>query len=180
MNQTDNKQNTMVSIRNAVMTDLSAILNIEKLGFTAEEAGSEAQYLERLKKLKETFLVAVVNEQVVGFIVGPVVQEDKVADWMYEEIHEQDIVGGNQMVLTIAVDPAFQGFHIGTQLLEALYRIAKTQNRNTIALTCLEKNILFYEKNGYKNNGQSLSNHAGEIWYDLTKIIKWKYNITTY
>lgn len=171
MNKTDNNKNSQVSIRNANMTDLTAILNIEQLGFTTEEAGTEFQYIERLKKLKETFLVAVINDQVIGFIVGPVVQEDKIADWMYEEICEQDIVGGNQMVLTIAVDPAFQGFHIGSQLLDALYIKAKTKNRETIALTCLEKNISFYEKNGYKNIGQSLSNHAGEIWYDLIKKI---------
>ncbi|ADG39634.1 MULTISPECIES: GNAT family N-acetyltransferase [Leuconostoc] len=172
MNKTDNKQTSHISIRNANIADLTAILNIEKLGFTAEEAGTKLQYIERLKKLKETFLVGVVNNQVVGFIVGPVVQEDRIADWMYEEIREQDIVGGNQMVLTIAVDPTFQGFHIGSQLLDAFYNKAKTQNSKTIALTCLEKNIAFYEKNGYKNMGQSLSNHAGEIWYDLIKKVR--------
>lgn len=172
MNKTDNDHTSQVSVRNANMTDLTAILNIEQLGFTAAEAGKELQYIERLQKLKETFLVAVINNKVVGFVVGPVVQEDKIVDWMYEEIRELDIAGGNQMVLTIAVDPNFQGYHIGTQLLDAFYNKAKTHNRKTIALTCLEKNIPFYEKNGYTNAGKSLSNHAGEIWYDLIKNIK--------
>lgn len=43
---------------------------------------------------------------------------------MCKEIQLQGIVGGNQIVLMIAVDSSFQDYHVGSRLLNSLFEIA--------------------------------------------------------
>ena len=153
------------------LKDLSEIVRIENLGFTPEEAGTKEQYQDRIEKLQDTFLVARIDEQVAGFVVGPAVKEKFVEEWMYENTPKNLPTGGNQIIFTIAVDPKFRGHSIGSKLLKAMEDNAKKAQRESISLTSLEKNLPFYLKNGFKNLGVADSEHAGETWYNLVKVV---------
>ena len=163
-----------MEITNVTMADLPAILRIERLGFTAEEAGTEAQYRDRIQKLAATFLVAKMDNQVVGFVVGPATEEEYVEDWMYENTPENLQEGGHQIIFTIAVDPEYRGHSIGSKLLDAIDKNARQAKRKSISLTSLERNIPFYEKNGFENMGVADSEHADETWYNLVKQLEKK------
>lgn len=63
----------MIKITAVDPQDLPAILRIERLGFNEAEAGTAAQYQARINQLADTFLAARDADQLVGFIVGPVV-----------------------------------------------------------------------------------------------------------
>ena len=158
-----------MEITKVTLKDLPEIVRIENLGFTPEEAGTKEQYQDRIEKLQDTFLVARINEQVVGFVVGPAVKEKFVEDWMYENTPKNLPTGGNQIIFTIAIDPNFRGHSIGSKLLKAMEDNAKKAQRDSISLTSLEKNLPFYLKNGFKNLGVADSEHAGETWYNLVK-----------
>jgi ribosomal protein S18 acetylase RimI-like enzyme len=158
-----------MEITEATLKDLPEIVRIENLGFTPEEAGTKEQYQDRIKKLQDTFLVARIDEQVAGFVVGPAVKEKFVEDWMYENTPKNLLTGGNQIIFTIAVDPKFRGHSIGSKLLKAMENNARKAQRESISLTSLEKNLPFYLKNGFKNLGVADSEHAGETWYNLVK-----------
>jgi ribosomal protein S18 acetylase RimI-like enzyme len=160
-----------MEITKVTLKDLPEIVRIENLGFTPEEAGTKEQYQDRIEKLQDTFLVARIDEQVVGFVVGPAVKEKFVEDWMYENTPKNLPTGGNQIIFTIAVDPKFRGHSIGSKLLKAMEDNAKKARRESISLTSLEKNLPFYLKNGFKNLGVADSEHAGETWYNLVKVI---------
>lgn len=160
-----------MEITKVTLKDLPEIVRIENLGFTAEEAGTKEQYQDRIEKLQDTFLVARIDEQVAGFVVGPAVKEKFVEDWMYENTPKNLPTGGNQIIFTIAVDPNFRGHSIGSKLLKAMEDNAKKAQRESISLTSLEKNLPFYLKNGFKNLGVADSEHAGETWYNLVKVI---------
>lgn len=160
-----------MEITKATLKDLPEIVRIENLGFTPEEAGTKEQYQDRIEKLQDTFLVARIDEQVVGFVVGPAVKEKFVEDWMYENTPKNLPTGGNQIIFTIAVDPKFRGHSIGSKLLKAMEDNAKKAQRESISLTSLEKNLPFYLKNGFKNLGVADSEHAGETWYNLVKVV---------
>ncbi|MBT9672302.1 GNAT family N-acetyltransferase [Secundilactobacillus kimchicus] len=152
--------------------DLKRIVAIEKTGFSPEEAGSEAAFQQRIRQLATTFLVARDSAGVVqGFIVGPAVAEPFVLDWMYEMTPQNLETGGHQLVLSLAVSPAAQGQHIGSDLLAALTVVAQRANRQTLSLTCLDRLVAFYEKNGFENCGVAESDHADEVWYNMVKTI---------
>lgn len=160
-----------MEITKVTLKDLPEIVRIENLGFTPEEAGTKEQYQDRIEKLQDTFLVARIDDQVAGFVVGPAVKEKFVEDWMYENTPKNLLTGGNQIIFTIAVDPKFRGHSIGSKLLKAMEDNAKKAQRESISLTSLEKNLPFYLKNGFKNLGVADSEHAGETWYNLVKVI---------
>jgi len=158
-----------MEITNVSMKDLPEILRIENLGFTKEEAGTESQYHDRIEKLVDTFLVAKINDQVVGFVVGPATKEKYVEDWMYENTPENLPKGGHQIIFTIAVDPKYRGHSIGSKLLDAMTENARKHQRQSLSLTSLERNVPFYLKNGFENEGIADSEHAAEVWYNLVK-----------
>ncbi|ATO45482.1 hypothetical protein C5L30_001967 [Companilactobacillus farciminis] len=160
-----------MEITKVTLKDLPEIVRIENLGFTPEEAGTKEQYQDRIEKLQDTFLVARIDEQIAGFVVGPAVKEKFVEDWMYENTPKNLPTGGNQIIFTIAVDPKFRGHSIGSKLLKAMEDNAKKAQRESISLTSLEKNLPFYLKNGFKNLGVADSEHAGETWYNLVKVV---------
>lgn len=158
-----------MEITKVTLKDLPAILRIENLGFTAEEAGTKAQYQDRIQKLADTFLVAKIDQKVVGFVVGPATKEAFVEDWMYQHTPENLTSGGHQIIFTIAVDPDYRGHSIGSKLLEAMERLSRENQRESISLTSLDRNVPFYVKNGFENKGVAESEHAGETWYNLVK-----------
>ncbi|MFR0583345.1 GNAT family N-acetyltransferase [Limosilactobacillus mucosae] len=155
--------------------DLAAILRIERLGFNEAEAGTAEQYQARINQLADTFLVARDEyDRIAGFIVGPAVDQqfEYIEDWMYEaDVQNRQQPGGNQTIQTIAVDPVYRGQGIGSQLLSAFEDLAIKNQRHHIALTCLIDRVPFYEKNGYVNRGIAASEHAGEIWHNMTKLL---------
>lgn len=161
-----------LEITNATMNDLPAIVRIERLGFTAAEAGSEESFAERIQKIAATFLVAKLDQQVVGFVVGPAVEEQFVTDEMYEHTPENLPTGGHQLILSIATDPAYRGRGIGSRLLDALTELSIKHQREDLSLDTLTKNVPFYEANGFKKVGVSASTHAGETWYNMVKPLK--------
>lgn len=156
-------------IEHVTPADLDAVVRIEQLGFTPEEAGTREAYRERIQKLASTFLVAKVGGQVVGFVVGPAVNEQYVTDDMYVHTPDNLPTGGNQLVLSIATDPDYRGHGIGSQLLTALAKEAKAAHRHSISLDSLDRNVPFYEHNGYRKVRVSDSSHAHERWYSLVK-----------
>lgn len=154
------------------MTDLAQLLAIEKAGFSADEAGSEPAYRDRIEKLSDTFLVAREGETVLGFIVGPAVAERFIEDEMFVTTPTNLAHGGHQLVFTLAVSPLARHQKIGSQLLTALEKVARKAQRASVSLTCLERLIPFYERNGYQNQGVAASSHAGETWYNLEKTLE--------
>ena len=78
------KEFAMIKITAVDPQDLPAILRIERLGFNEAEAGTAAQYQARINQLADTFLAARDADQLVGFIVGPVVDArfKYIEDWM--------------------------------------------------------------------------------------------------
>lgn len=160
-----------MEIKHVTMQDLPDILRIEKSGFTDAEAGTESQYEDRIKTIPDTFLTAKQDGKLVGYVVGPAVKEEYVDDEMFAKSVPNLPEGGNQIILSIAIDPNYRGYGIGSQLLNAFETLAKNSNRKTVSLTSLDTNVPFYEKNGYVNHGVADSEHANETWYNLVKTI---------
>lgn len=156
-----------ITINPAQPQDLGQIMTIEKAGFTPAEAATEASMAERIRLISDTFLVAKDGDTVLGYIVGPAFDQRYLTDALFEKSTPNSPTDRYQTVLSLAVGPDHQQGGLGSQLLTALAQVARQQHRQAITLTCLQRLVPFYERNGYVNEGVSASAHAGETWYNL-------------
>ncbi|MGX9134664.1 GNAT family N-acetyltransferase [Rummeliibacillus sp. JY-2-4R] len=151
------------------MDDFDQLMEIEKLSFTPDEAATEVAFVNRIRMIPDTFLIAVEGEEILGFINGPVMDNPFITDDLFSETKENPETGGVQSILGIAVHPSHRKKGIASILLTELEKEAALKNRTSVTLTCLETLIPFYEKHGYENDGVSESEHGGEVWYNMTK-----------
>lgn len=161
------------NFRSPFLKDLERIMDIEKSGFSSEEAASSESMKERIEVINDSFILAVTeSDNPVGYVVGPVIPERYLHDDLFEKTVENPAIGGYQTILSLVVDPQFQKFGIATKLLTELEDISRNKKRDGITLTCLKSLVPFYEKNGYKLEGVSDSQHAGETWYNMVLDLK--------
>lgn len=154
-------------IRHVVEKDWPFVHAIEAANFSPEEAASAEVILARTQVNPDTFLVAVLEDQIAGYIEGPVVSEAKLEDHLFHGSQKNPESGGYIAITSLSISPKFQKQGIGTALLAAMKDLAVAQNRQGIILTCHDYLISYYELNGFKNLGLSDSNHGGSIWYDM-------------
>lgn len=158
----------MLKIDNAVMGDYGAIVAIEMMGVKLQ-AGTPALIQERIAKQNDTFLVARDDQRVVGVIIGAVSKDEFIHDEEYQRADENEATGGNQLVLGIAQAVNYGDQELSSKLLDALEKVARAASRETMSLLALEKDIPFYEKNGFQQAGVSDVKQGGNTWYNMVK-----------
>lgn len=157
-----------IHIRQAVLSDLHAITQIEAICFPPAEAACKEHLQERLQVFKGSFFVAEKEDEIIGFINGAIVNEKVISDAMFEDVTFHDPNGTYQSIFGLDVLPNYQHQGIATKLMNHMIASAKTQGRKGLILTCKESLIPFYSQFGYISQGISLSAHGGATWYDMT------------
>ena len=157
----------MFEIRNATMNDFKRLCELENIAFPPEKAASDKSIKERIELTNDTFFVACIEDKIIGFINGIVIDQEYISDDLFEEVFENRKEGGIQSVLSLGVEPEYQRQGIAAALLKELEKEAKSKKRTTITLTCLENLIHYYERQGYKNMGLAQSQHGGATWYNM-------------
>ncbi|WP_057490383.1 GNAT family N-acetyltransferase [Streptococcus orisasini] len=154
-------------IRQVQLADLEAVNRIEAENFSAAEAAAPEAMKERIEKIADTFLVAEQDDQLVGYIEGPVVMCRYLTDDLFQTVQTNPPQSGYIAVTSLSVAKDFQKQGIGTTLLAVLKDLAVAQKRLGISLTCHEHLISYYEMNGFTDEGLSTSNHGGSTWYNM-------------
>lgn len=157
-----------IHIRQAVLSDLDAIVQIEAICFPSSEAASKEHLQQRLKAFTESFFVAETEGEIIGFINGAIVNENAICDAMFEVVTFHNPNGTYQSIFGLDVLPNYQHQGIATKLMNHIIDSAKSSGRKGLILTCKEALIPFYSTFGYRNQGLSLSAHGGAAWYDMT------------
>ena len=94
----------MIFFRNVQATDLEQLLLIENEGFSMEEAATKEAFVERIQLIADTFIVAEKEEEILGYINGPIINQPYITDNLFEEIKDNSVKrGGYQSVLGLAV-----------------------------------------------------------------------------
>lgn len=154
-------------IRNVSQGDWEAICRIELENFTAEEASSKEYLQDLVNKCPDTFLVAEIEGELAGYVVGPALSQRYLTDNLFHEVGKNAEQEGFIILTSLSISKTFQGQGIGTALLATLKDLAVAQNRKGISLTCHDYLISYYEVNGFTDEGESESNHGGATWYNL-------------
>lgn len=138
MSESDSMQ-----LRNIEKKDIQAVFDLDSKFFAGPDKldwGWTIEYVQFLEQYhKETFLVAVENNKVIGFQIAkaPISADKPTVGWLE----------------TLAVDEKYQKKGIGTALLEKAMTILREKGMKTVRLTSWETKehlTKFYEKKGFK------------------------------
>ena len=141
-----------LQIRLADPKEADRLAEIEAICFPPAEAASHEDVVNRMGAFPENFVVAVKDDQIVGFINGGTTDKPVLPDEFYHDItlHKKD---------------GHQG--IAGELVEYFKDLAKERGKKALILTCKEHMIPFYESHGMKKLGVADSCHGGATWYDM-------------
>ena len=120
------------------------------------ESWEEARAVRRVRAILSNYesmgMAAVENGCIIGGALGYV-----------DPYAEEDFF----FVSELFVMPEYQKKGYAGQLLERMVQDAKDQGRKGLVLTCKEEKIHYYAKFGFVNEGVSVSDHGGVVWYQM-------------
>lgn len=154
-------------IRRGTKGDLDTISGIEAACFPPAEAASKESFCKRLETYPEYFWLIEKDEKIVGFINGPVINQNIIDDEMYAEASCHNKDGEWQTVFGINTLPEYRKQGIGGLLLRAVIQCAKEEGRRGCVLTCKDYLLNYYESFGFRSMGASASCHGGAQWNDM-------------
>jgi ribosomal protein S18 acetylase RimI-like enzyme len=156
-----------LTIRKVSIGDLDAVAKVEASCFPETEAATRASLEQRIKAFPDCFFVAEINEELIGFINGCIINGTVIYDELFKDsaLHVPD--GDYQTIFGLDVIPEYRKQGIAAQLMNYMIEVSKVAGRKGIILTCKEYLIHYYEKFGYINKGRSESSHGGAVWYDM-------------
>ena len=157
----------MMIIRNATLSDLDRISEIESECFSKAEAATKKDFRNRLEHYPNHFWLIVENGMTIAFINGMTTDERNLKDEMYEDASMHDENGSWQMIFGVDTIPSERHKGYGGKLIEKIISEAEHENCCGVVLTCKESLVPFYSKFGFEDEGLSQSSHGGVKWNQM-------------
>ena len=157
----------LLQFRHATLSDLEAITALEAVCFPEAEACQKESFQKRLQIFQNHFILLEKDNQIIGMINGMVTDQRTITDDLYEKAEKHNPDGKYQSIFGLEVHPDYQHYGYAKQLMDAMIKQAKHENRSGCILTCKAHLISFYEQFGYENLGVSASTHGNACWYDM-------------
>lgn len=157
----------MTKIRNAALSDLDTLAEIENTCFPAAEAARKSDIQDRLAAYPECFLVLEENGEIRSFINGMRTNDPDLKDEMYENaaLHEPD--GKWQMIFGLDTRPEYQKQSFAGKILREFIHRAREAGCMGVVLTCKERLVNYYSKFGFEDEGISGSVHGNVLWHQM-------------
>ena len=156
-----------MEIRKATIEDLDAITALEAACFPAAEAASRESFRKRLEVFADRFWLLWEGDRLVSMVNGMVTDWEELVDEMFADatIHQAD--GKWQMIFGVATHPEYQRRGLAAKVLQRAIAECKAEGRKGLILTCKEQKLHYYAKFGFVNQGVSVSEHGGALWYQM-------------
>ncbi len=156
-----------VRIRQAGPEDLAAVMEIEHACFPQAEAAPKETLLKRLESYGDSFLLAELEDEIIGFVNGALVEDRVICDEMFADPGFHDKKHAYQAIFGLDVLPAYRKQQVARLLLDTLIEQTRRKGKKGLILTCKENLLKYYESFGFVNMGLSASVHGGATWYDM-------------
>ena len=156
-----------MEIRKATIEDLDAITALEAACFPAAEAASRESFRKRLEVFADRFWLLWEGDRLVSMVNGMVTDREELVDEMFADatIHQAD--GKWQMIFGVATHPEYQRRGLAAKVLQQAIAECQAEGRKGLILTCKEQKLHYYAKFGFVNQGVSVSEHGGALWYQM-------------
>lgn len=156
-----------IHIRQAQASDLDGSYQVEVACFPENQAASKAAMQKRLHIFPSGYLVATVDDQVIGHINSAAIVKNDIHDARLKAMEGHDPKGKNLVIFSLAVHPDYQGKRIAQLLMNDYIMSAKDDHKESILLLCKEQLIGFYKRFGFVNRGVSQATFANTQWYEM-------------
>ena len=156
-----------MELRKATMADLDAVTALEAACFPAAEAAPRASFEKRLKVFADRFWLLWEGDRLVSMVNGMVTEQEELVDEMFADASMHQENGPWQMIFGVATHPDYQRRGLAAQVLQRAIDDCKAEGRKGLILTCKEQKLHYYAKFGFVNQGVSVSEHGGALWYQM-------------
>ncbi len=142
---------------------------IEHICFPPHEACTPQRMKARIGVAADLFFVAIDkgSGKMAGFVNGIATDESKLRDEFYVDASLHDPRGTNVMILGVDVLPEYRGRGLARELVTRYCAREWERNREQLILTCLSDKVEMYQKFGFRDLGESMSQWGGEQWHEM-------------
>lgn len=158
----------MLSFRTAIPADASRCFEIETAAYEGDEAAMLAKIAKRIGTYPEGFLILETGGEIAGFINSGCAHDVEMSDEEFKELTGHDPDAPNVVILSVVVDPPFQGRGLSTALMSEFVSRMKVMEKTCIYLMCKEHHVPLYERFGYRYLRPSASEHGGMTWHEMS------------
>ncbi|SDU92363.1 GNAT family N-acetyltransferase [Pseudomonas mucidolens] len=156
-----------LTFRNANLQDAARCHEIEISAYEGDEAATLEKIATRIALYPQGFLILEADGEVVGFINAGCADEVVMSDEAFKELVGHSADAPNVVIMSVVVDPAYQGKGYSTRLMETFVQRMREMNKKTIYLMCKEQHIELYKRMGYLYARPSASDHGGMAWHEM-------------
>ena len=156
-----------MELRKATLADVEAITALEAACFPAAEAAPRASFQKRLEVFTDRFWLLWDGDRLVSMVNGMVTEQEELVDEMFADASMHQENGPWQMIFGVATHPDYQRRGLAAQVLQRAIDDCKAEGRKGLILTCKEQKLHYYAKFGFVNQGVSVSEHGGALWYQM-------------
>lgn len=161
----------MQTFRNARPTDADRCFEIESNAYAGDEAATHAKILKRIRMYPEGFVVLEVDGGIAGFINSGCAHVVDMADEAFKDLAGHDPDAQNVVILSVVVDPAFQGKGLSRVMMEDFIARMRGMGKATVHLMYKDSYVPLYEKFGYRYQKPSTSDHGGVAWHEMSMML---------
>ncbi|MFK7334349.1 GNAT family N-acetyltransferase [Acinetobacter baumannii] len=154
-------------IRHVEIADIECCYEIEAEAYLPDEAATYEKIKIRAEQYPEGFIVLEVANKIIGFINSGCADKVVMSDENFKELKGHSSNAPNIVIMSVVLDPEYQGLGYASHLMNAFIKLAKSLNKKAIYLMCKEQYFKLYEKFGFKYIQISESTHGGVQWYEM-------------
>ncbi|MEX0338890.1 MAG: GNAT family N-acetyltransferase [Arenibacterium sp.] len=158
----------MHKFRNARPEDAERCFAIEIGAYEGDEAATLAKISKRIEIYPEGFLILETGGVIAGFINSGCAHTIEMSDDAFKELVGHDPDAPNVVILSVVVDPPYQGKGLSRALMEEFVDRMRQAGKTTIHLMCKAQHVPLYEKFGYGYLRPSASGHGGMEWHEMS------------
>lgn len=112
-----------------------------------------------------------VGGQVAGFINSGCAHRVVMSDEAFKELVGHDPVAPEVVIMSVVVDPAFQGQGHSARLMAEFIARMRQAGKRAIHLMCKDWHVALYERMGFREVRPSTSNHGGMAWHEMLQVL---------
>ncbi|MEJ8857622.1 GNAT family N-acetyltransferase [Variovorax robiniae] len=157
--------------RHALAPDAQRCFQIESTAYEGDEAATLEKIATRIALYPEGFQVMELDGVVVGFINSGCAHEVVMSDEEFKKLVGHDPVAPNVVIMSVVLDPAYQGKGYSHLMMERFVREMTVRNKASIHLMCKERHVGLYERMGYRYVKPSPSDHGGMSWHEMVMVL---------